>query len=203
MQSVAQWVRELALVVLAGTLLEMLLPQSYLRRYARVIVGLLVVLAMLTPVVNFLREGLPGVGTAQGWALPVAETERILERGARWRKEREVRALEEYRQRLARRAETVAEGVPGVRGARARVTVSDGTEEEGLGTITRLDLEASLGMVRPVTPVDRERGEGMVANRLPEEGYTKQIAGQLRSLLARYFGLDASQVYVRIVGEVE
>jgi len=90
-----------------------------------------------------------------------------------------------------------------VRRARARVTVSDGTGEEGLGTITRLDLEASLGMVKPVAPVVSGREGDRGTARPPEDGTAQLVAGQLRSLLARYFGLEASLVNVRIVGEVE
>lgn len=194
-EGVGQWIRELALIILVGTLLEMLLPQNHMRRYARVIVGLLVVLAMLTPVMNLFRQGPPVVGTWQGWVPREGETERILEQGARWQKDRESRALEEYRRRLAQRAETLAEGVPGVRKARARVVVSDGTGGEGLGAITRLEMEASLGVVKPVAPVGKgKEGEGAPS---------QQVAGQLRTMLAQYFGLEPSLVKVRIVGEVE
>lgn len=50
MSSIAEWVRTLIVVVLLGNLVEFLLPKSDMKRYAGLVVGLVILAVMLAPV---------------------------------------------------------------------------------------------------------------------------------------------------------
>jgi len=50
------WVKTIILVVLFASFLELLLPASSMQRFVRVIMGLLVMLTMLNPVVEFIQS---------------------------------------------------------------------------------------------------------------------------------------------------
>jgi len=49
------WLREIILVVLLASFVEMLLPSKSMERYARLVLSLLVLLTMLNPIVSFLK----------------------------------------------------------------------------------------------------------------------------------------------------
>ena len=49
------WLREIILVVLLASFVEMLLPSKSMERYARLVLSLLVLLTMLSPIVSFLK----------------------------------------------------------------------------------------------------------------------------------------------------
>jgi stage III sporulation protein AF len=49
----SDWMRGLILVIFLAVFLDMMLPNNVLQRYAKVVMGLLVILLMLTPVLKF------------------------------------------------------------------------------------------------------------------------------------------------------
>lgn len=52
MDYITSWIREIILLILMAVLLELLLPNSTLQRYVRMVVGLLLLLALLKPVLS-------------------------------------------------------------------------------------------------------------------------------------------------------
>lgn len=54
-QLVSSWGRQLIFLILLATVLEMLLPAGELRRYVRMLMGLVVVVAVAEPLVNLAR----------------------------------------------------------------------------------------------------------------------------------------------------
>lgn len=55
MDWITQWITEIILLILVATVLELLLPESGMRRYARIVVSLLLLLALLSPVLSIFR----------------------------------------------------------------------------------------------------------------------------------------------------
>ena len=78
---VAQWVKSLVVIVLLGNVAEFLLPKGDLKRYAGLLVGLVVLLAMISPFGVMWRgvavPTLNGAGTAASgsWQTAVAQEE--------------------------------------------------------------------------------------------------------------------------------
>ena len=147
---VGEVVRQVALITIMAAFLEMLLPERKLARYVRLVLGLFVVVAILTPIVRGL-----GAGSALdivAWDLrlaPVATTS--LQEGLELAEENERAALELYRERLASQIKALVTLVPEVKTAEVLVDVSG--DQGYRGTIKRVVVVASL--------VDNEEpGEG-------------------------------------------
>ena len=54
------WTQQLVFLILFVTVVEMILPAGELRRYTKMILGLVVILAILDPLLQFVRTGLDG-----------------------------------------------------------------------------------------------------------------------------------------------
>src|SRR5690606_10022261 len=54
-QSLADWIRSLAYLVLAVTFLELLVPENQLNKLVKVIIGFVISAAIIMPIVNWVR----------------------------------------------------------------------------------------------------------------------------------------------------
>src|SRR5690606_27204049 len=57
MNSLTKWIRDIILLVLYITFLEMLIPSGTMRKYVRVVTGLIIIFAMLNPIMSILGGG--------------------------------------------------------------------------------------------------------------------------------------------------
>lgn len=130
---VREWVRHLVVLTLVAGMLEFLVPSNSMKAYVRTVMGLLVMLAMLTPVLKLLGqstvpdlEALVPLGSEQRLDLSAVQREatRLAQVGST-----QVGAT--FRARLAASARVAAGEVPGVE--RAEVSVSLGLSETGGG----------------------------------------------------------------------
>ncbi|MHA7962789.1 stage III sporulation protein AF [Paenibacillus sp. CAU 1782] len=56
----SQWLRDIVAVILLAAIVELLLPNKAMQRYARLVVGLIILLTILSPVLKLLQEDIGG-----------------------------------------------------------------------------------------------------------------------------------------------
>ncbi len=56
----SQWLRDIVAVILLAAIVELLLPNKAMQRYARLVVGLIILLTILSPVLRLLQEDIGG-----------------------------------------------------------------------------------------------------------------------------------------------
>lgn len=134
MDAARVWVRSIAVLVMVAAFLDFLMPQGSLRRFARVVMGLFVLLAILQPVVTLLHQELAVTRAllSAGDQLPVT--------GKSGAGSDQTIALTE--KALERQVEGIVASITGVPGATAEVRLSPG---EG-------SLPGGVGHVRIVLP---------------------------------------------------
>lgn len=115
------WLRGILVVALFGWLFEALQPASAMKRYTRLAIGLLLMVAILHPLVGLLGSRLPALARPF-WT--DADVQGLLQQGVFLQQKEQSDALVSYRQALARAAQAAALGVSGVHGATAQVEVS-------------------------------------------------------------------------------
>lgn len=151
MDALRQWLGSIVVIILLGGFLEFILPEDGMRRYVRMVVNLLLVLAMVGPLVQFLRSESP----ESGWPAVVVpsgeQTAELVSAGVKMRQTAQNLFHTEGEQRLSRRVAEVAAMVPGVQKATAAVTI--GTD----GALEKVDVRISCGGDReaPTTAVRR------------------------------------------------
>lgn len=118
----------LALIILAG-FLEMLLPEDQMRKYSRMVLGLLVLFSLLQLIVTAGKEfslemlagdlGLPGEKTA-------AATDRFFITGRRVREAGAEKAGSTIKERLERKVSAVVQEISGRQEVRTELVISGG-----------------------------------------------------------------------------
>ncbi|MGI9860022.1 stage III sporulation protein AF [Moorella naiadis] len=135
-------VRQVALIALLAAFLEMLLPEKKMTRYVRLVLGLFVVVAILSPLVEGLRTG-PELDVA-AWDLrldPV--TAAPVQQGREMAAANDEAALEIYRERLAGQIKALLGLIPGIQQVEVLVQVAG--KEGYRGAIERIIVTATLG----------------------------------------------------------
>lgn len=56
----SSWLREIVAIILLAAIVDLLLPNQAMQRYARLIIGLLILLALLSPILNLVQGGITG-----------------------------------------------------------------------------------------------------------------------------------------------
>jgi stage III sporulation protein AF len=156
MQILQNLVRNLALILLVATFLEMILPNKSMRGFVKMVMGLFVISAVLAPITTFLHTPLameiPAWTTAAPQDLPtIAEGQGVkVGRNA---------VQEQYRKILENQIEALALGTKGVESA-----VVDIKFETGVGGVidqpkiseVNVTLTSSKDEIKPVQPITIE-----------------------------------------------
>lgn len=154
-EGVRLWVREILLVVFLAGVLEMLLPETDTKRFARVAIGFFVVLAVGRPLLNFigsgasLDRGLAGLGTWELEIAPAGSTSSAtdpLRLGSEFRDASRERALAAARAALETQVVALAERDPEVAEAEAGVALLSDPSSSSYGALETVTLK--VWMVR-------------------------------------------------------
>lgn len=143
--AITDWVRNIILVVLFASFLELLLPSSSMQRFIRVILGLTIMLAILNPAMEiiqnkFTSEQVPALSNAVG------NTDRMLGAAENVARERERVAVELYKKELARQVRAVVTAIDGVAEARVAVEVASGQSGPRTAMIEKLTVFVQPGL---------------------------------------------------------
>ncbi len=189
--AITDWVRNIALVVLFASFLELLLPTSGMQRFVRVIMGLLILLAILTPVVDALQgHRLPDVPALSGQSGPAAD--RVRSGAEAVVRERDRLTVELYKKDLARQIRAVVTAVVGVADARVAVAVRQADRRAGA-------LDKVVVYVLPGLAAE-ERKAAKFAAGTDGDARSAELRPALRDKIARtvceLYQLPAAQVEV-------
>ncbi len=217
MAALSDWIRTLILVVLLASFLEMVLPGGEVRKFVRLVVGLLVVLAVVDPLVRWLPTG-------GAWLLrptaprseTTAEIDRWLAQGQALTQRGAEAVMSRYRQVVGQQAASLAALTAGVP-ADAQVQLdADGRlvglqvwlHGEDLEQRSR-DLAGGRDTMLPTAPWHEGAGgdgltravsgdaSGLVSGRAGREAVNQRV----RHLLATLYGLAPEQVQVTWSGQ--
>lgn len=154
METLTTLVRNLALILLLATFLEMLLPNKSMRGFVQMIMGLFVISAVLAPITAFLHTPLsleiPAWTVASPQELPAIAVE-----GQGVKIGRDA-VQEQYRQILVNQIKGLALGTSGVADADVDVTLAEGsgglTDQPKIEGI-KVRLKASPESVQSIQPI--------------------------------------------------
>jgi stage III sporulation protein AF len=142
MTALILWVRTLIMVVLFASFLELLLPNSSMQRFVRVIMGLLIMLAILNPVIDLFSSD----WVSQPIASIAAQTDssgELKDIGKSVIHERDRLAEEIYTKELARQIQSVVLAIDGVEDA--KVTIKLDQSKAGQGALSNVTIYLKPG----------------------------------------------------------
>lgn len=192
--AVGEWLKNIVLVVLFASFLDLLLPSSGMQRFVRVILGLLILLAVLSPVIDLLQgrlvpEPLPALS-----GQTKAAGEKVADGVQRVVRERDRLAVEQYKKDLVRQMRAVVMAVDGVADARVSVELAQATAERP-GAVARVIVDVLPGPAaedRKVAKVEI----GQAADRRDSE-LRAVVRDKVVRTVCELYQLSAGQVEVR------
>lgn len=155
MQTLYTLVRNLAVILLLATFLEMLLPSKSMRGFVQMVMGLFVISAVLTPITTFLHT--PLAMEIPAWAVTSAQDLPAIATEGQGLKLARDAVQEQYRQILVHQIKALALGSDGVEGVEVDVEFEEGagglTDQPKivLVTVTLTSAKGEIPLVQPIT----------------------------------------------------
>lgn len=211
MEVLTELVRNVIVIVLLTTFLDLLLPSSNMQRFVKVIMGLFILVSVLTPVLSLLSREQDFAVFNWSHDNPGQRYTTVLQDSSRLTAVNQELFLQNYRARVEKQMEALVLLVRGV--GKAQVTVQlqqskAGSHLEGIKNVEVLigrepEEEAAEDSVS-IEPIKVEISLG--PDSVPKEtetGYReaataeeKRIASEVRRTIAQYFGLELQQIKV-------
>ncbi len=191
MQTLQTLVRNLAVILLLATFLEMLLPNKSMRGFVQMVMGLFVISAILNPITTFLDAPLsmeiPAWTTTTPQDLPAIAVE------GQGNKVGRDAVQEQYRQILINQIKALALGTQGVKAAEVNVKFEEGAggliDQPKIAEVNVL-LTSNQEVVQPVQPIIIGKSTTAVD--------TKSLrAEEVRERIATFMSLTKEIVLVR------
>lgn len=199
MQTLQTLVRNLALILIVASFLEMLLPNKSMRGYVQMVMGLFVISAVLAPITNFLHTPLameiPAWTASTSQDLPaIANEEQGLKLGRS-------AVQEQYRRILAHQIEALALSTQGVQTATADITFEDGTggviDQPNIKKVNVAITTAKGTAPPPVQPV--QPVQPIIIGKSPPAADTQLSAKavEVREKIAALMSLPKEKVFIQ------
>lgn len=140
------WLRGILVVALFGWLLEALQPASALRRYTRLVIGLLLMVAVLQPLTSIWRKNLPALAGSY-WHDPYVQG--LLQQGVLLQNQEQGQTMATYRREVSAVGEAAAQAAAG--SAATSVTVTLGSGDAPSAATVTLRGQQTAGIRQRVT----------------------------------------------------
>ncbi|MDN5364448.1 MAG: stage sporulation protein [Eubacteriales bacterium] len=208
LDALKEMVRNIAVIVVLGSVLEFILPEGKMNRYTRLVTGLFLLMAILNPILSllnretfvpFLRNDQPALARAQG-----SGVEAILARGEKLRQEAAENARSEWEKGVKKQVTSLVELQQGVKVTGVEVELASTPAAEAPGKIKKIvvriagkkEKEGEGGeegiFIKPVeVEIKSGREDESASPPLPPG-----VKSKIKSLLAGFYGLSESQIVV-------
>lgn len=201
--SVKEWVRNIAVIIVVAGFLELILPQSDLQRFARLVVGFFILFAIIQPLVGAFRQEVTfNTAFLEAAAAGTPDTATVLAKGRELQASHTQAALTEYRAAVERQVIAMSAWL----GAEVRTVSVDLVEEQTSGQFgairamrvtvgSRAEPEATSAVI-PVAPVQIDFGSSSSESSGETAAVDERLCLTIARTLAGYYGLAPEAVTV-------
>lgn len=209
MEIIRSLVQNLIVIIILAVFLEMFLPAGEMRKYVKMVMGLLIIVAVVQAVGNLIHWDYAGdfpALTSQGGTGKYPE---IMEAGKRLTEDQQQKAIEEYRNGIARQAMALARSSDRVSLLGVEVKVQTEQSKPGYGQLKEMVLTVGSktetivppseeALIKEVEPVSVEPGQKVTTDvqKETEERPPEDAVAKLVATLANFYNLSTQQIKV-------
>lgn len=150
--ALTSWIKEIIYIILFATFLEFLLPNGQMRKFIRVIIGLFIMLAILSPVMEIMSKG-QQLDSLSSWRVINIPGSNTSESANKIAVSQEQVTIDLYRRQLAKQIRSVVVTLEGVSDAQVVVDLDQSVNKAGPGAIHQVLITLQQGRLSQVTPV--------------------------------------------------
>jgi len=191
MNALKELVRSLAVIIIFTSFMEMLLPNSKMKNYVRLVLGLFVIVIILNPVLAFLDSSKDF--SIQAWIEPSQnkELKAILNDAREITTASRQSVLDDYAAKVEQQMAAIIRLTPEISSAEVEVTLEQGSSETATGEIGKVLITAQLKK-------DKTKGSEIKDSEVMLSGEAKEIERRIQSIIGDFYGLAAEQVSVKL-----
>ncbi|MDD2510243.1 MAG: stage III sporulation protein AF [Syntrophomonas sp.] len=193
MQVLQEIVRNVLVIIILTSFLELLLPEGGVRPFVRFAVGMFIVIAVLNPVLSLLFNEQELKLNLWDYRLEEGKSEEIIHNGKQIQQEIISEHNNMARDKLQGQIDAVAVLVPGVEKVKSRIEIGENGE---LQTINIFLQSASPEAKKEEEGIQVFSGEN--SNLSPEE--KKLIEDKVVNIISNFYGLSTTQIEVEFEG---
>jgi len=200
-------VQNLIIIVVLAVFLEMLLPIGDMKKYVRMVMGLMVIVAVLQALNGFSGGGLFKEIEEYAFRSPPEEIKKmnILEQGRGIEGENRKKALEQYRKGIERQVSSLAAVDGKIKATAVNVKLQDDPSKKDFGKIIEVNLLIGKGEgqteggVKPVEPVTVKVGQektGFSEGDITPPEYS-EAARRAADKVANFYNLSPDNISIK------
>ncbi|MDD2372671.1 MAG: stage III sporulation protein AF [Syntrophomonadaceae bacterium] len=193
MAVLAGMVKNVLVIIILASFLEVLLPEGRVKPFVRFAIGLFIIIAVLNPVLNALFEQREFEINLWDYKVSSEQEREILEKGNRINQQIVVSTEAGIKEKMEGQVSAVAMLVPGVKEVKTNATLNDE------GRLNKLDLTVRLEQSEHSQKggeVNVFLGEGDV----PSAEDKKQIEEKMRGVINNLYGFQNLEINVQFEG---
>lgn len=195
------WIKQIILLVLFATFLELLIPSNNYKKFIKVVMGLLILLAVLQPMLDLLHKQWSENDTAGVTARVANHPKTFARQSTDLQSERDRIAMGQYRKELIKQIKVLAGAVEGVADVTAEVVFNEEKGDKGYGMIKKVTVYAKAGetdkgdaLVAPVKTVEvGSAAPGLQAHPPLDE----QKKEQIKKVITEFYHLKIEQADIK------
>lgn len=190
---ISGWVKNIILIVLFASFLELLLPNSSLQRFIRVIMGLLIMLAILNPAIdlvqgNWVAGDIPTIGTGGQKQTDIVRSANMAVG------ERDRLAKEIYKRDIGKQIRALVMAIDGVSEVRIAIELQEQGETGATGAIKTISLYVKPGNISNPAAINKV---SIGAVQYPELELKETVKNKIRSTLTELYQLRGDQIDIK------
>lgn len=194
MAVLAGMVKNVLVIIIMASFLEILLPEGRIKPFVRFSIGLFIIIAVLNPVLNVLFEDRDLQVSLWDYHIAPEQEKEVLERGNRINQQLTSTGASNFSEKIEGQISAVAMLVPGVKKVVTRASL------DGDGGLTHLQL-----VVRPEKDAGPpEEGDDVRAfsggEGQPEPVDQKQIEEKIRGVINNFYGFRNVKIEIKFEG---
>lgn len=193
MAVLAGMVKNVLVIIILGSFLEVLLPEGRVKPFVRFAIGLFIIIAVLNPVLNALFDKKDFEVNLWDYQVSLEQEREILEKGNRINQQIAASTEVGIKEKMEGQVSAVAMLVPGVKEVKTSATLNGERGLNKLDLIVRLE-ESEHKQKEGKTNVFLSGGDTFS----PED--KKQIEEKIRGVISNLYGFDNLQINVQFEG---
>ena len=192
MAVLAGMVKNVLVIIILASFLEVLMPEGRVKPFVRFAIGLFIIIAVLNPVLNALFEQKEFEINLWDYQVSLEQEREILEKGSRLNQQIATSTEVGIKEKMEGQVSAVAMLVPGVKEVKTSATLN------GEGGLNNLDL-----IVRLEASKQEKEGEMNVflgGGDAPSPEDKKQIEDKIRGVISNLYGFENLKINVQFEG---
>ena len=191
---VTNWIKTIIFVVLFASFLELLLPNSSMQRFVRVIMGLFIMLAILNPIIDVVQSHLTP-SQVPVLSTNAASSTLILTHAKTATGDREQLSATIYKKELAQQMQVMVTALDGVADAKVVIDTKMSNHQPLSNVINSIVVYVTPGTARSSGKVAKV----LIGQQLGEAEVNQDLENKIKKLMTELYQLPQEIIQIKIV----